>query len=131
MRNITDQDYVIVNTINNKSIEPYDIVYHHSTIIDMLNTKQLQLREDEKIVCVKDLPASEQRAFSRALEDSDYYSKVDKVVSILTALNIDGDKMQTILELFGLDDQMHRQQVLTFYEQKTLEILEEKKSVTV
>lgn len=131
MRNITDQDYVIVNTVKNKSVDPYDVVYHHSTIMDMLNNNQLQLHENEKIVCVKDLPQSEQIAFSRALEDSDYYSKVDKVVTLLTTLDIDGDKMQTILELSGLNQQMHRQLVLTFDEQETLEILEEKKTVTV
>jgi len=69
MRNISKHDYVFWNRKTKKPVEGYDIVYHHSTIVEMINcVGELKLGEDVFIECVAALPIKEQIKFSEAIE---------------------------------------------------------------
>ena len=53
----------------------------------------------------------------------------DMIVEQLKAMEVDGETMQYILNKVGMDDQMHRQLVMTMPTEKTLELLKEKKDL--
>ena len=44
-------------------------------------------------------------------------------------MDVDGETMQYILNKVGMEDQMHRQLVMTMPTEKTLELLDEKKDL--
>lgn len=70
MKNISKEDYVIWNVKEDRPVETYDIVYHYTTIIEMINSdKQFKLSDDEEIVSVASLKLSEQRKYSETLEE--------------------------------------------------------------
>lgn len=53
----------------------------------------------------------------------------DKIINDLKELDVDGETMQDILEKVGMDEQMHRQLVLTADSDKTKSLLEEKREL--
>ena len=68
MQNISKEDYVIVDKSTNKTIEPYDIVYHHTSIVELINNG-FKLKPNEEIVCVAELSIEEQIKHSEAIEN--------------------------------------------------------------
>jgi hypothetical protein len=52
-----------------------------------------------------------------------------KTLDPISANSVDGETMQYILKQVGMDDQMHRQLVMSFDTKETLELLEEKKQI--
>jgi hypothetical protein len=53
----------------------------------------------------------------------------DMIVEQLKTMEVDGETMQYILNKVGMDEQMHRQLVMTMPTEKTLELLDEKKDL--
>jgi hypothetical protein len=53
----------------------------------------------------------------------------DMIIEQLKAMEVDGETMQYILNKVGMDDQMHRQLVMTMPTEKTSELLKEKISL--
>ena len=52
--------------------------------------------------------------------------KVDQIIQQLKDIDVDGETMQYILENVGMDDQMHRQLIMSKPIESTTELLEEK-----
>jgi hypothetical protein len=65
--NILREDYVIWNRKNNCPVESLDIVYHYTTVIDLLNDG-IQLDEDEEFVCIKSIPLIWQVFYNEQIE---------------------------------------------------------------
>ena len=53
----------------------------------------------------------------------------DMIVEQLKAMEVDGETMQYIITQVGMDDQMHRQLVMTLPTENTLYFLKEKKDL--
>ncbi len=53
----------------------------------------------------------------------------DMIVEQLKAMEVDGETMQYIITEVGMDDQMHRQLIMTMPSEKTTELLKEKKDL--
>lgn len=68
MQNISKEDYLILDKTTKKSIESYDIVYHHTTIVELINNG-FKLKPNEEIVCVAELSIEEQMKHSEAIEN--------------------------------------------------------------
>jgi len=52
--------------------------------------------------------------------------KVDQIIQQLKDIDVDGETMQYILEQVGMDDQMHRQLIMTKPTESTTELLKER-----
>jgi hypothetical protein len=57
------------------------------------------------------------------------YEEVNEIIKKLKAIDIDGERMQYILEKVGMSDQMHRQLIMTKTIADTELLLEEKSSM--
>ena len=52
--NISEENYIIWDIIKDEPVD--DMLYHHSTLIKMINNFELSLQEGEEIKCVSELP---------------------------------------------------------------------------
>jgi hypothetical protein len=68
MKNISREDFVIWKPITKELVEDADIVYHYTSIIELINTFSLSLQDDEEIICVAELPLRLQEEISNAIE---------------------------------------------------------------
>jgi len=68
MKNISNEDFVIWNYKTKKLIEESDIVYHYTTIIELINNSGIHLQDNEEIICVVALPLILQQEISNAIE---------------------------------------------------------------
>jgi hypothetical protein len=69
LENISQEDFVIWKPKTKELIEEADIVYHYTTIIEMINNdKQFLLGSDEEIICVASLPIRLQKVVNEAIE---------------------------------------------------------------
>ena len=68
INNISKEDYIIWDTIKGEPIDDLDVVYHHSTIIEMLNNFELSLQEGEEFKCVAELPLKWQYKINIAIQ---------------------------------------------------------------
>jgi hypothetical protein len=57
------------------------------------------------------------------------YEEVNEIIKKLKAIDIDGERMQYIIEKVGMSDQMHRQLIMTKTIADTELLLEEKSSM--
>jgi hypothetical protein len=67
MRNISKQDFIIWDFENNAPAEPLDVVYHYTTLVDIVNDG-LNLNKTHKWVCVAEIPIRWQEKISEAIE---------------------------------------------------------------
>ena len=67
MKNICNQDYIIWDENKKAPLEALDIVYHHTTLVELINDG-FKLREGEKFVCVAELPLRWQLQINHAIE---------------------------------------------------------------
>ena len=67
MENISREDFILVNKETQQPIERLDIVYHYSTVIELVNNG-FKLRDNEQFVFVAQLPLALQRQISLAIE---------------------------------------------------------------
>jgi hypothetical protein len=61
--------------------------------------------------------------------NEDKFQQSLDIIDQLLLNDVDGETMQYILSKIGMDDQMHRQLVMTMPTEKTLELLKEKKDL--
>jgi hypothetical protein len=67
MKNISKQDYIIWDFKNECPVEPLDIVYHYTTLVDIVNDG-FKLRHGHMWHCVAGLPIKIQKEISKAIE---------------------------------------------------------------
>jgi hypothetical protein len=68
LNNISREDFVIWKPKTKELVEDADIVYHYTTIIEMINNFDLSLQDDEEIICVASLPWRLQEEINSAIE---------------------------------------------------------------
>ena len=69
MGNINKEDFIIWNKVTKKPIEDLDIVYHYTTIVEMINEDCLVLGENEELICIAELPLGLQKQIKIALHN--------------------------------------------------------------
>ena len=67
MENINKQDFIIWNKVTKEPIENLDIVYHYTTIIEMINDNCLVLGENEELICIAELPLRIQKQINETI----------------------------------------------------------------
>jgi hypothetical protein len=67
MNNISTQDYILWNSKKGCPVESLDTVYHHTTLVDLVNDG-FTLKEHEQFINVALLPISWQELISDAIE---------------------------------------------------------------
>ena len=65
--NLSKEDYVIWDNKSNSPKEALDTVYHHTTLVELINDG-FKLNEGEEFVCVKALPFRWQILYNATLE---------------------------------------------------------------
>ena len=69
VKNISRFDYILWDKSNNKPLERLDIVYHYTSIIELINDG-FKLNESEEFVCVAELPIAWQEKINIAIEEN-------------------------------------------------------------
>jgi hypothetical protein len=70
MKNISKEDFILWDTINNKPLENHDIVYHYTTLVEIINTDGFKLSEGQELRCVAELSIGWQTIISEAIEET-------------------------------------------------------------
>jgi len=70
LNNISKEDYIIWDNEKNEPLEDLDIVYHHSSIIELFNDDNFGLKGNEEIRCVAELPIKWQIKINKAIIDN-------------------------------------------------------------
>lgn len=70
MRNISKEDFILWDTINNRPAEDYDTVYHYTTIIEFINDNGFILSDGQELRCVAELSLGWQEIISDAIEQT-------------------------------------------------------------
>lgn len=68
MKNISREDYIIWDKIKNEPVDKLDVVYHFTTIIELINEFELSLQDGEELRCVAELPIKWQELIDDAIE---------------------------------------------------------------
>ena len=68
LNNISKEDYIIWDKVMNKPLEHLDIIYHHTSIVELYNDG-FKLGVNEEIRCVAELPLKWQKRINQAIED--------------------------------------------------------------
>ena len=63
-----ETDYVIIK--DGVPISPFDVVYHYTSIIEMINDGGLSLAEGEEIVSMTKLPKELQNKYIKAIKEN-------------------------------------------------------------
>ena len=69
LNNISKEDYIIWDNDKNEPLEDLDIVYHYTSIVELINDDNFGLKSNEEIKCVAELPLKWQRKINQAIED--------------------------------------------------------------
>ena len=69
LNNISKEDYIIWDNEKNEPLEDLDIVYHYTSIVELINGDNFGLRSNEEIRCVAELPLKWQKKINQAIED--------------------------------------------------------------
>jgi hypothetical protein len=67
IKNISRFDYILWDKLNNKPLEDLDIVYHYTSVVELINDG-FKLNESEEFICVAELPISWQEKINIAIE---------------------------------------------------------------
>ena len=70
LNNISKDDYIIWDKVLNEPVDDLDTVYHHTTIVEMINDMELSLQDDEEFKCVASLPLKWQYKINMAIQNS-------------------------------------------------------------
>ena len=68
LNNISREDYIIWDNVMNKPLEQLDIVYHHTSIVELYNDG-FKLGVNEEFKCVAELPLRWQKKINQTIED--------------------------------------------------------------
>ena len=67
--NISKEDFILWDTVNNKPLEKHwDIVYHYTSIVEIINDGGFRLTEGQELRCVAELSLKWQRIISAEIE---------------------------------------------------------------
>jgi hypothetical protein len=69
LNNISKEDYIIWDNEKNEPLEDLDIVYHYTSIVELFNDDNFELKGNEEIRCVAELPLNWQKKINQAIED--------------------------------------------------------------
>ena len=69
LNNISKEDYIIWDNEKNEPLEDLDIVYHYTSIVELINDDNFGLKGNEEIRCVAELPLKWQKKINQAIED--------------------------------------------------------------
>lgn len=69
LNNISKEDYIIWDNEKNEPLEEWDCVYHYTSIVDLFNDDDFELKGNEEIRCVAELPLKWQKRINQAIED--------------------------------------------------------------
>lgn len=69
LNNISKEDYIIWDNEKNEPLEEWDCVYHYTSIVDLFNDDDFELKGNEEIRCVAELPLKWQKKINQAIED--------------------------------------------------------------
>lgn len=70
MKNISKEDFILWDTINNEPLEHYDTVYHYTTVVEIINTDGFKLSKGQELICVASLSKGWQKIISEAIEQT-------------------------------------------------------------
>jgi len=104
MKNISKEDYVLFNHKKNELVDPYDVVYHYTTIVEMLNDG-FKIKEHEMFVPVAGLSRNLQAKISVSIEltkDNGFLNRLNVISKVMyngMFVNIDD-----YVTLFRYDD---------------------------
>ena len=68
LNNISKEDYIIWDNVMNKPLEQLDIIYHHTSIVELYNDG-FKLGVNEEFKCVAELPLRWQKKINQTIED--------------------------------------------------------------
>ena len=64
-------DYVIVDSQTKKPLEGYDIIYHYTSVIEVLNEKLIN--DGYEFMCMTELPKEEKEQFKQAIKETEEF----------------------------------------------------------
>jgi hypothetical protein len=70
MKNISKEDFILWDTIKNEPLEKYDIVYHYTTVVEIVNTIGFDLSVNQELKCVAELSLYWKKIISEAIEET-------------------------------------------------------------
>jgi hypothetical protein len=70
MKNISKEDFILWDTINDEPLEHHDTVYHYTTVVEIINTDGFKLSEGQELRCVASLSKGWQTIISEAIEQT-------------------------------------------------------------
>ena len=68
--NISKEDFILWDTINDKPLEDFDTVYHYTTVVEIINDFGFKLSEGQELRCVAELSLAWQKVISDAIEQT-------------------------------------------------------------
>jgi len=68
MDNLYNSDYVIVDKKTQKPIESFNVVYHYSTIVELVNSGECPLHEGEEFLSMTQLSEELQQKYINTLK---------------------------------------------------------------
>jgi len=68
--NISKEDFILWDTINDKPLEDFDTVYHYTTVVEIINDSGFELSEGQELRCVAELSLAWQKVISDAIEQT-------------------------------------------------------------
>jgi hypothetical protein len=70
MKNISKEDFILWDTVNDKPLEHHDTVYHYTTVVEIINTDGFKLSEGQSLIRVSELSIDWQKIISKAIEQT-------------------------------------------------------------
>jgi len=70
MKNISKEDFILWDTVNDEPLEHHDTVYHYTTIVEIINSDSFKLSEGQELRCVAELSKGWQKIISKAIEQT-------------------------------------------------------------
>jgi hypothetical protein len=67
MKNISKEDFILWDNINNQPLENHDTVYHYTTVVEIINTDGFKLLEGQSLIRVSELSLDWQKIISEAI----------------------------------------------------------------
>jgi len=86
MKNISKEDFILWDTVNNKPLENHDTVYHYTTVVEIINTDGFKLSEGQELRCVAELSIGWQTTISEAIGQTK--KQLNNMKTIAEQLNI-------------------------------------------
>ncbi len=114
MKNISKEDFILWDTVNNEPLENHDTVYHYTTIVEIINTDGFKLSKGQELRCVAELSKGWQKIISGAIEQTK--KQLNNMKTIAEQLNIKEfpfeitDKNGCIIYFENLDKRWYKQE---------------------